>query len=456
MKKIYQILLVVGLYGTTAILGCKKYLEVKSDAKLVVPVTLNDAQGLMDDAANMNLRTAPSYGEMSSDDFFLPAASYQAVGTRAQEVYTWQPTPYQYGNDWNLGYLAIYNSNLCLEILSKVTRSNVNAGEYDQAQGSAYFYRAYYFLMLTGQYGLAYDENTATKDLGIALRLQTNFNIPTTRATVAECYRQVIDDTEKALRLLPNYATHAMRPSKAAAAALLARCYLYMHQYEKALEYNLQAMTLNNKLINYNGDTDLTTLSSNTPFKKFNKETIWYAEMSSGFGLLAIARSRIDTTLYNSYASNDLRKTAFFRAAAPYQQFKGNYTANININFSGLATDELYLNSAECKAWLNDVTGGMADLNTLLKTRFRSTVAYTPLSAANRTEALNIIRRERRKELVFRGLRFYDIKRYNKEGANLDLVRMVEGKTYTLKANSAYYALPIPTDVIQLSGIPQN
>jgi len=31
-------------------LSCKKYLEVKSNAKLVIPHTLSDVQGLLDDA----------------------------------------------------------------------------------------------------------------------------------------------------------------------------------------------------------------------------------------------------------------------------------------------------------------------------------------------------------------------------------------------------------------------
>jgi len=456
MKNKYTIAIIVGLYATIAVLGCKKYLEAKSDAKLVVPVSVSDAQGLMDDAVNMNLRTSPSYGEASSDDIFLPPASYQAVGNQAQDVYRWIPTAYNYLNDWSLGYLAIYNSNLCLEILDKIERNSSNNTEWDHAKGSAHFFRAYYFLMLTGQYGLAYDENTASKDLGISLRLQSNFNIPSYRATVTECYEQVINDATIGLQLLPDYSAHQMRPSKAASTALLARCYLYMRKYDQALQYAKQALALNNKLMNYNADTDLNSLSSNTPFKKFNKETIWYAELSGGFGIQSLLRARMDTTLYASYAANDLRKIAYFRAAAPYQQFKGNYTANVNANFSGLATDELYLISAECKAWLNDVEGGMADLNTLLKTRFRNTVPYVPLSADNRKDALITIRKERRKELVLRGLRFYDIKRYNKEGANLDLTRVAAGQTYSIKANSNYYALPLPTDIIQLTNMPQN
>lgn len=442
-------------YSVAIFSGCKKYLAEKSDLRLVIPKTLSDAQGLMDDVNFMNLKT-PSYGESSSDDYFLPPASYSAITAIAQDIYTWKPTPYRYQNDWSFGYLAIYNSNLCLELLQDIERNGSNNAQWDNAKGSAHFYRAYYFLMLTGQYGLAYDESSSTRDLGIPLRLESDFNIPSVRATVSDCYQQVIKDATVALELLPDYPQHVMRPSKGAAGALLARCYLSMHKYDLALKYATGALGLNNKLMDFNGDPDVAALTGNTPFKKFNKETIWYSELSSGFGIHTISRARIDTMLYDSYSVNDLRKTAYFRLAAPYQQFKGNYTANVNQFFSGLATDELYLISAECKAYLNDMEGGMNDLNTLLRTRWKRSVSFQPMTASNRLDALNKIRLERRKELLMRGLRFYDIKRYNKEGANLNLTRMVNGKVVTLSANSPFFALPLPTDIIEVSGMQQN
>ncbi|TKC03475.1 RagB/SusD family nutrient uptake outer membrane protein [Pedobacter cryotolerans] len=455
MKNSKQLLLILGLF-MLPFLGCKKYLDQKSNDSLVVPKSLTDIQGILDDAAIINLRVTPSYNEHSSDDFFMLPASYASYNPAFKPIYTWQPTVYNHGNDYALGYNAIYNTNLSLDLLKAVERNGVNAAPWDNIKGSALFIRAYYFLMLTSQFGLAYDEASSAQDLGIPLRLDTQFDKPSVRATVAACYQQVIDDLETSVGLLPDYPQHLMRPSKGAALALLARCYLYMHQYELALKYAEDALLLNNKLINYNGDPDLLALTSTVPIKKFNKETIWYAEMSGGFGANSTTRARVDTALYLSYANNDLRKTAYFRAIAPYQQFKGNYTATANIYFSGLATDELYITRAECKAFLNDVEGGMADLNLLLKTRWRNTVAYVPLVGMDRIDALNKIRSERRKELLYRGLRWEDIKRYNKEGANLILKRVIDGQTFTILPNSRNYALSLPDDVIRVSGMPQN
>ncbi len=97
----------------------------------------------------------------------------------------------------------------------------------------------------------------------------------------------------------------------------------------------------------------------------------------------------------------------------------------------------------------------MSDLNTLLIKRWAAGT-FIPVTADNVEEALSIILAERRKELVFRGRRWLDIKRLNKEGKNIVLMRNIHGKTYTILPNDLRYALAIPETVIQLSGMQQN
>lgn len=55
-----------------------------------------------------------------------------------------------------------------------------------------------------------------------------------------------------------------------------------------------------------------------------------------------------------------------------------------------------------------------------------------------------------------RGLRWMDLKRLNKDSANIILTRQVNGQTYTLQPNDLRYALPLPEDIIQITGMQQN
>jgi len=450
-KIIFWIALVIMLSS-----GCKKYLEQKSNAKLVTPKTLTDIQGLLDDPEYMNIKTTPSLGESSADDYFMLPTTYNALNANYQNMYRWVPVDIRYGNDWMLSYLAIYNANLSMDLLSTIERDNANATAWDNIRGSALFYRAFYLLGLCGNYAKVYNDATANTDLGVVLRLNSDFNVPSARASVSASFAQIIADATESITLLPDYPQQLLRPSKGAAYALLARTYLYMGKYEQARTYAEQALKLNNSLMDYNADTFISPLTASAPFKKFNSETIFYTEMGQYNVLHSTSRGRIDTTLVSSYITGDLRRTGFFTSTAGYQQFKGNYTSSSSAFFSGLATDEMYLIRAEANAYLGLLDAALADVNTLLKKRWDKTKTFIPATGTTREGVLARVKLERRKELLMRGLRWMDIKRYIREGDNIVLKRKIGTTIVTLEPNSAYYALPIPIDIIEQSGIKQN
>jgi hypothetical protein len=453
MKKYFLIPL---LLSNIILISCKKYLDVKSDTKLVVPGTLNDFQNLLDNAADMNYAT-PSYGCSSTDDFFLTDASYNTKSVFFQNVYRWNPYPYRYQNDWASCYKVVYNSNLCLERLALVPRDASNAAYWDHIKGSALFYKAYHNLELVWLFAKAYDAGTAATDLGIPLRVSTDFMIPSHRASVKESYEYILAEAKVAAALLPTTQLVVTRPTKVAAYGLLARTYLSMQQFDSAYKYADLALQLKNDLMNYN-DATLVAVNGANPFKIFNKEVVFHATTNVLITLYhpSTGPARIDTALYAGYHANDLRKKAFFAVAAPYQRFKGSYSGNINRLFSGIATDELLLIRAECNARAGDNLNALTDLNRLLQHRFPP-AAFVPVATSTSAESLDIILKERRKELIFRGsLRWSDIKRLNKEGSNIELKRKIASELIILPANDSRYALPIPQDIIETSGIQQN
>ncbi|MFT4092704.1 MAG: RagB/SusD family nutrient uptake outer membrane protein [Niabella sp.] len=441
------------------LISCKKFLDKKNSNQIVTPTTVADLQALLDDAdRTMNTGTSPSFGEASADDYFVPPATLAALIGPAPYAYKRLPYDYRYPNDWSLAYQPIYNANYCLEMLQKNDRTATNASQWDNVYGSALFFRAYYFLQLCWIYAKAYDAATAKADPGIVLRLSSDFNEPSVRASVEESYNKIISDVKISVDYLPDLPLHVFRPSKAAAYALLARTYLSMRNYDSAYKFADLSQGLQSALMDYNSDADVGTITANYPFKKFNKETIFYVEMGTGgvYGLVAPARSRVDTLLYPQYEATDLRKQGFFVLSSGYYRYKGSYSQS-TIPFTGLATDEILLIRAECAA--REGTSGMAqattDLNLLLKNRY-TTADFIPLSFNNADSLLDRLLVERRKELYFRGTRWSDIKRLNKEGRNIVLSRSVDGVLYELQPNANYYALPIPVDIIEQTGIEQN
>lgn len=76
-------------------------------------------------------------------------------------------------------------------------------------------------------------------------------------------------------------------------------------------------------------------------------------------------------------------------------------------------------------------------------------------------EILSYILIERRKELLFRGVRWSDLKRLNREEAfRTTILRKIQfdnvEQVFELHPNDAKYVYPIPQTVVELGVIPQN
>jgi len=70
--------------------------------------------------------------------------------------------------------------------------------------------------------------------------------------------------------------------------------------------------------------------------------------------------------------------------------------------------------------------------------------------------ALGTILNERRKELLFRGLRWSDVKRLNRDGAGIILSREINNQEFVLPPNDKRYAIALPEDVLEMTGMEQN
>lgn len=437
--------------------SCKKeYLDKKPDKALLVPTTLSDFQALLDNYNQLN--KTPFLTEVSSDDYYTTPDGLTSYSPTFKNCYLWMKDPYAETSvqDWTDLYAQVLRVNVVLDGLKNISVTNANQAEFDRVKGSALFFRAYLFYNLAQEFSRPYSVGMSETGLGIPLRLTSDVNQKSVRSGLKSTYDQIFKDLLEAETLLPQVTTLATRPSKTAAHALLARIYLSIGEYTKAGNYADSALRVNNKLVDYSTLNPTAARPFPRALPVVNDEVIFYSALIQASFLQSSTLTIIDSNLYRSYVESDLRKTIFFIDRGNKTiNFKGSYDGS-SILFTGLATDELYLIRAESYARQGKVVEAMTDLNTLLVTRWKRNT-FVPYNASSGELALSLILQERRKELIFRGIRWTDLRRFNQSsGSGFTLQRKLSEQTYTLPPGDPRYALPIPQDEINFSGIEQN
>ncbi|TCD03164.1 RagB/SusD family nutrient uptake outer membrane protein [Pedobacter psychroterrae] len=447
------------LFYLLVLISCTKKLELKPESSLVVPSSIKDLESLLENNnAVMNL--TPSLAQLSADEYFIPSQTdfLSLRNVTGRTTYLWEKDIFQGQTqitDWLTPYKAIFYANSVLGVLEQQPGSNDPAKAI--VKGWALFVRAYSHYALVSTFSKAFDTQTSTTDLGIPIKLNAGIDQIEPRASVQQTYEQIIRDATQSAELLQQDIIPGKRnrPSKVAAYAFLARVYLSMRQYPQAEENADKALALYSVLTDFN-NLSLTAFGA---FDYNSVETIYFSEMNLSLYTQTAAFNSVvygvDPELIGLYSSNDLRLPIYFR-----QNAAGNYNPkainNISqIPFTGLATDEMYLIKAECLARRSEKDQALTLLNTLIQSRTQ-TGTFLPRTAESPQETLELILTERRKALVWRSLRWTDLKRLNLEGRNIVLTRVLNGQNYTLEPNSPKYVMPIPDDEIVLSGITQN
>lgn len=433
--------------------SCQKgFLDVKPQKSLLVPETTADFYALLDNTLIFN--NTPGLTVEADGDLYTTDAGYNAfVLDEERKNYTWAKDLFGSASqgDWDTPYQQVFYANVVLDGLSKLG-SGTDAAV---LKGTALFHRAFAYYWLAQQFAAPYDAATAATDAGIPLKTSADVNERPGRGTLAATYAQLLRDLDQARGLVPVTTLFKSRPNRAAVFGLQAKVYLAMGDYPSAGRYADSCLQLSHALIDYN------TLSATAtrPFPKAlpngNDEVIFdavqlaYSDASSTSVILT------DPALYQSYAADDLRKTIFYKALSTGYKFKGNYAGIISL-FSGIATDEMYLTRAECAARQGNAAAALADLNTLLATRWKKGT-YTAMTAPTADAALALILTERRKELTCRGTRWTDLRRLNRDPRfAVTLGRVVAGVNYTLGPGSPRYVYPIPQDELIQVKLEQN
>ncbi len=448
------------LYVLLVFGSCKKqdeFLNAKPNDALIIPTKLEDYELLLYNESLFNTTSSTILDVVSSDEYYVTDAWFNGLPNQtdknafsyAKEIYSNETNP-----EWDGAYSQIYYCNTILEGIEKLKISDDKKDLYNRVKGQALFLRAFAYFNLAQVYTLPYDSSKATTLLGLPIRVSSDINIKVGRSNLEESYQRILTDLQTALPLTPVITPFPTQPSKTAINALLAKVYLSMGKYALSFQYADAALALNNSLTDYNTLVPTNTYLSST----YLPEVVYATGKGSRFiTLFSAGGTRVDTTLFSLYNTNDLRKSLLYVTSNSNLIFRGSYLKASSIYFGGLATDELFLTRAECLARSGNTAAALTDLNALYQKRWKNTVAFIPLTATSASDALQKILLERRKELPFRGARWMDVRRLNTEGIyTTTFIHGVNGAKYMIGPKDPRFALPLPDQEIKLTGVQQN
>ena len=369
---------------------------------------------------------------------------------------------------WELPYKLIMGCNVILDYMDKVKGDETMR---NNIVGEAYALRGFYYLQLVNFFGKPYNVGDPAVNPGVPLKLTMDVTDDKERRnTVAQVYAQIESDLLRGEKLMSEnpYRKLYRRLDHVAAQALLSRMYLYMEDWDKAVEYASKVIAAKPALFdlrtiagrdNVDGNELLGVYGENTP-----AEIIWARrgnEAAKGtyfvnFNAYGPSEDFIQSCTPQSNGAMDLRLKFFMlrRQTGPttyiFKTFmKDNYISD------GIRVGEMYMNRAEAYVMKFIETGNdefrrkaLADINFLRLHRFNTTGSqpYEEIDIANGDALLEFYRAERRREMCGEGNhRWFDLRRWDQpELTHVFFVNKGEETTYTLPKEGSRYTLPIP------------
>ena len=438
MKKNYKNVILLLMLALSA--ACGDFLDAKPELSLVIPEELNEYQAILD-AEPRQMNYAPKIPLIGSDEMELGEAAIPRLTQEELSAYRWGGDFYavaDYGVDWTFGYQPIYYANVVLNGLKGFKASSQSERNLATTlEASAKFYRAWHHFQLIQVYAPPYSPEKPDQ-VGIPIRNSADINLATGLSDQQSVYKFILEDLEEAYEALPEFSDFKTRPSKWAVDAFRSRIFLQMQDYAKAIEASTSALALNRELM------DFRTLSSQGAyyFPRFNAEVIFHANQPST-GFTFYREQWVDAELYTLYDSLDIRKSLFFRESRVPGKFNfvSRYSGDY-FDWGGLAVDEVLLDRAEASARIGDEEQALDDLNYLLEHRYVANFAQLALTGK---DLLRKVLEERRKELLFRGIRWMDLRRLNQDPEfAITLRRIVQGEEKILLPGASGYTVPIP------------
>ncbi|MDR3185151.1 MAG: RagB/SusD family nutrient uptake outer membrane protein [Prevotellaceae bacterium] len=450
--------------------------------------------------------------EMSSDNYDDFGETYSTMGRLQEELFHWEAvtddgdeSPKQV---WGGYYSAIAHANQALQAIAQLG----NPPDLDAQRGEALMCRAYHHFILVNVFCKHFSELTGHIDLGIPYveQPETVTAPHYERGTVVEVYEKIERDLEEALPLIDDavYTVPKYHFNRAAAYAFATRFYLYYRKYDKVIEYagevlgsNPAGMIRNTVIFSDMPDHDIIANEYIKPEHNANLLLMTgFSQMGVLFGPYGYGKRYMHSTKlseaevtadgpwgvtnpyfpmltysYGPFGFTSVGKLPYlFEYTDPVAQIGYPHTVLV-----ALGSDEVLLNRAEAYVLQDNYDAAAADIGTWVRghlkgatvpTRndihlFYNRLAYYTSTAPTVKKRLNperpvmprseqesflhCILHIRRIELLFEGLRWFDIKRYGIEITRREVnttLQIIETDKLTL--SDPRRAIQLPADVI--------
>ena len=441
MKSLYKNIL---LAGATLMAASCSYTDLTPTDQIDNPFVDVESleQTVIGAYATMSVSQIIRVSAVLSDDVIKGGQN----GGAGDDSYQWNYTAStgDHNNVWSRQYQVMNEVNRVLRGAEQVPTANEDEKQRKaNSIASAKFLRAYNAFEL-----LRFFSDTEKKDTyGIPYTKKPITLETPGRNSVQECYDFMLNDLEEARPMLAANASKPAFASQPAADALMARIYLYMHDYENA--YNKAAEAL--RAVPMAKKDQYADIWSD----KSNADIIWKLPRNTGEEKIGTIFFQEDNgssfeaspEILAAFAEKDIRRALFTdkgvdREGVPVDRIIKYKGTPENVGLSDgkmLRASEMQLIMAEAKAQLGDLAAANALLNELRSERIDD---WKNQDFNSQDELMNEILLERRRELCYEGHRFFDMRRLGKE-----LYKPLIDKT--LEVGNFRWLMPIPQSEIQ-------
>ena len=431
--------------------ACTKVLNQQSVVDVDETLAITDKKGASVAVVGLynELQNGSYYGRNFQICSDVSADIAQSVGTwdfyREMDTYQVTSGNTEVGNFWYRAYRAINQANNVIAKIPALT----DATETDKNlyMGQAYFVRALAYFDLNRLFG---GVPGVVGTMGVPIVLTPSTQIDETsfpsRPTLQAGYDQVESDLLKSLDLLPEtYGDNRSQAIKGTARALLSRYYLYVNKPDQTLKYA--------DLVINDSKYVLQTTFSNIFDNKLTSESVFELNFNSSdqsgirnwyFPSAGGGRGDIAAHLgYYNEAKADPKDTrgklfGYDNTSNIYYLTKYKIAGNID-NIHVIRISEIYLNRAEAKAKLNDLTGALADLN-----KIHQRAGCDAMSVTGQANILAAILQERKLEFAEEGHRFFDLVRTGQAMTKLTALDRKNGPNVAI-SSAGRQVFPIPS-----------